>query len=143
MSTLLDTVLGALRTRLLTVSTLPALRFYQGLVAQPPSNLDAWCADSIQLGSKVPMTLAPAGVSQWWAWTGGLYQVTLHYPNNAGMHVALSVADLVATAFHGSSLTTSGGTRIEIVSVRVAPAAEEPTGVSVPIQIGFRFTQYT
>ena len=143
MSTVLDLVLGALRTRLAAVSTLPTLRYYQNVVADAPSNMDAWCSDAVQLGTQTPMTLAPQGTSQWWQWKGGLYQVTLHYPNKAGMHAALAVADLVASAFHGSSLSTSGGTRIEIVSVRVAPAAQEATGASVPIQIGFQFTQFS
>ena len=141
---LTDAVLTALRTRLLTVATLPTLRFWENIIASPtPSNKDAYTQDAVQLGTKTPISLpTDAAGRRWWRWNGGLYRVTLHYPANTHLHAPLTVADAVAVAFHGSSLAAATGERITVESVRVAPAVGDATGTSVPVEIRFRFDQF-
>jgi hypothetical protein len=141
---LTDGVLTALRTRLLTVGTLPTLRFWENIIASPSAtNKDAFTQDAVQLGTKTPISLATNSTGKrWWRWNGGLYRVTLHYPANTHLHAPLAVADAVAVAFHGSSLASATGEKITIETVRVAPAVGDATGTSVPVEIRFRFDQF-
>lgn len=142
--TIADQVLTALRTRLATIATLPTLRYWQNIVpSSAATNRDAYTQDALQLGTKAPLTLATdASGRRWWRWTGGLYRVSLHYPAQTHMHVPLAVADAVAMAFHGASLLTSGGTPVVVESVRVPPGVGDDTGVTVPVEIRFRFDQF-
>lgn len=143
MANALDNVLATLRTRLLSIGTLPALRYHENILDAPPTNADAWVSDVIQLGTKTPMTLAAVGSSQWWQWDGGMYKITLHYPPNTTMHVPLSLAGIVTAAFDSSSMLTSDGEPVRVLSTRIAAGVSDAAGVSVPIEIRFQFEQYS
>jgi surface antigen len=135
-----EEVLRVLRERLLTIPTLPAERQWQGVVADTTiSNQTAYVRDAVQVGTREALELAPRGQPRWWRWSGGLYQVTLHYPADSGMHAPIAMAQAVADAFQGSSLVTTGGTTVRVDSVRVGPAVPDQTGHDVPIQIRFTF----
>jgi hypothetical protein len=139
-----DEVLTAFRTRLQTVAVLPVLRYWENVIpASQATNKDAYTQDSVQMGTKTPMSLpVDATGRRWWRWQGGLYRVTLHYPANTHMHVPLSVAEAVAQAFYNSSLVTLSGLRVTIESVRIPASTGDATGVSVPVEIRFRFEQF-
>ena len=143
---ILDEVLTALRTRLEAVPGIPAIRYWENIIPDSnPSNLDTYTQDSVQMGVKQAMSLpVDEQGTRWWSWEGCLYQVTLHYPPNTTMHAPLALASAVAETFDGSSLTAAGGAvRIVVVSVRVANALGDASGVSLPVQIRFRIEHFT
>jgi hypothetical protein len=109
-------LLGALRTCLIAVPGLPASRAWENVTYIPTTDVpyveDSW------LGG--PEEAAALG-NELFRGTY-LYQISLVWPINVGVHEPLKMADKIADAMRGTMLTIAGsGHPGRVVGMRVGP----------------------
>ena len=134
-----DALLSVLRTRLLTVTTLPTARAWANQRFEPTPG-QAFVEDEL-------LTLDTArrevGVSAYGRSTA-LYRVIIHTPAGTGAMSALAIGVAVTDAFArvGTSYLTRDGFTITVVSTRsgpVVPATQSSQWYSLPVYVSLQF----
>ena len=126
-------LLDSMRTRLLTVGTLPAERRWQNVAGETPNPLP-YVVDTLLSGRHEAAQLGPAlGLTK----ASYLYQITLVFQDGIGIHDVLAVADAIATAFRSSELNVTGLNPAQVRSVSIGPFLPDPVEqtLRVPVSI--------
>ena len=133
--TRMESVLTALRTRLLTVATLPAVLAWQN-TALTPDPSQAFVADYVLTMDTQNIELGPTPRAR----TTLLYQVSVRTPVNTGAHPALALASAITDAFRtGGLVITSTGEPMTLLDLRVGPFLQDPSWLHVPITLSLHF----
>lgn len=123
-------LIGALRTRLLTVSGLPAVRAWDNVLFEPTPGTP-YVEDQFFSSTQRAAQLGP-GTSLTRSRT--LYQINLVYPEGQGVNAVLTLADKIAAAMRGTALPIAGNADpANVMDVRVGPRIRDNQWITVPV----------
>lgn len=122
-------LLSALRTRLLTVPSLP-VQAWDNVVFDPTPGVpyveDHWMTSSQRAAQLGPATALSRGRY--------LYQINLVYPEGIGLRDLLLMADAIARTMRATPLPITGNPDVAtVVDVRVGPRLRENQWITVPV----------
>lgn len=124
-----DALLGVLRTRLLTVTGLPAQAWCNTPFA--PDATVAFLDDGILELDSVDREL---GHGNPWQRTQCVYRAVLHYPFGTDAHAALAMGVAIKNAFRETPMTLVGQP-IEITRKRVGPIQTDAEWLYAPVTL--------
>lgn len=129
-----DELLNALRTRLVTVASLPAARAWQNTNAGVPSPTVANVEDRLITLDTVRREIGPTARGR----TSVTYRVTIRVPKGTDAHAALAMAVDVQDAFTGATLTV-GGNVVTLEDSRTGPELPESQFLAIPVYLSLTF----
>lgn len=129
-----DELLGVLRTRLLTVAGLPAVRVWQNTNAGVPSPTASSVEDRLITFDTRRREVGPTAGGR----TEVTYRVTVRVPKGTDTHYALSIAVKIQDAFTGATLTV-GGNLVTLEDSRVGPEIADAQFLSMPVYLSLTF----
>lgn len=132
--TRLESILTALRARLLTVTTLPDARAWQNTALTPDPSAP-FVADYMLTMDTQNIELGPTPRAR----TTLLYQVSVRVPVNTGAHPALAIASAIADAFRTGGLVYVNAEPMTLLDERIGPLLQDASWFHVPISFSLHF----
>lgn len=129
-----DELLIALRTRLVSVASLPAVRVWMNTSGGVPSPTVASVEDRIITFDTARREVGPTAGGR----TEVTYRVTLRVPRGTDAHSAFAIAVAIQDAFTGATLTV-GGNLVTLEDSRVGPEITDSQFLTLPIYLSLTF----
>jgi hypothetical protein len=128
-----DDLLMALRTRLVTVSGLPAARRWANTTGTPDPT-QPFVEDGFTTLDSQYRECGPDA----WRRTDATYRVSIRVPLGTDAHAAMALAGAIETAFASTPMTV-GTYPLEILSTRAGPSLSEAQWLHVPVSLSVTF----
>jgi hypothetical protein len=129
-----DELLNALRTRLVSVATLPAVRAWQNTNAGVISPTVSSVEDRVITFDTRRREVGPTAGGR----TEVTYRVTVRVPKGTDTHSALAIAVAIQDAFTGATLTV-GGNLVTLEDSRVGPEIADSQFLTMPVYLSLTF----
>jgi hypothetical protein len=129
---LLSDVRGALQLQAKSATGFPAAIDYEGNLFSPVYGVP-WARMTLMNNSRQPFSLSGHSKIM-----GGLFQVDLFYPDNAGTATIDAVADAVVDVFPLDIHLIRGSTRVWINYAQRNPLLQQPDSIHAPITVAWR-----
>lgn len=128
-----DALLQALRTVLLTVSTLPTVRLWQNQRGDPSPTTEH-VEDEVVVWDTAPREVGPSA----WGRSRIVYRIKLRVPKGTDAHVLLAKMVAIADAFRAATMSISSQP-VEVLDIRTGPILPEPQWLYAPINVTLTF----
>jgi hypothetical protein len=129
-----DELLNALRTRLVSVASLPTVRAWQNTNAGVLSPTASSVEDRLITFDTTRREIGPTAAGR----TSVTYRVTVRVPKGTDAHVALAIAVAIQDAYTGATLTV-GGNVVTLEDSRVGPELPETQFLAIPVYLSLTF----
>ena len=129
-----DELLSVLRTRLLTVASLPAARAWQNQRFEPTPG-SAFVEDGLVTIDTERRETGPSA----WGRTTALYRVAIRVPTGTDAFAALSLGVAITDAFTNGATLTVLGNLLVVITTRTGPLLNEGEWYLVPVYLSVTF----
>ena len=129
--TILNDIRATLDGHLASVAGLPAIAYENAKFTPTPGT--AYLSTTLFLTSRRPAVRGPSPQHRY----QGLYQVTVHTPQEDGTGAAFDFADAVMAAFDGSTNVAGPSVTVSLMFSETGTQVTRPPFYMLPVQIGW------